>query len=803
MRKIWIGLVLCTLALTAAHAQPQVQFVDADGTVAIDATLGADPSVDYGSLTLLGPWDDRNYDLTAEDLAYLAPNEAELSDPIPVFFRVGIRKANPDMRREGPAQYPRSALNVFRQSHGGYLINGRLYRGTTRVDSRFVVNLDTGWDATPGGQEPDFVSGEVRITSPVGAAESAIKISPADTNRVVAGSNGPGGGQRMHWSADGGDSWSQVDLPQGSTCCDPAVDWSSDGQYAYATALGSCGFNGCGVWFYRSDNQGQTWTGLENVTPGDPRREIATSSSDKEFLHVDQYAGSPYTDSLYVTWHQGNVMWFARSTDFGNTWSKQSFSSASSDLGIGSDITTDHNGNVYYIWPAFNSRTIRFNKSTNGGQSFGAIQTIASTQGSFIFPLPSIETREAFIYVAADTDLSNGPYHGTVYAAWTDNTNADSGIPSNNHGRIQVAYSRDGGNSWNVTTPHETADSQTVDRWHPWLGVGPDGSVHVTYYDTRRSSDRRSVDLYYSRSTDGGQTWAAPTRVTTEMSPNIADGFEFGDYNGLDIVGNDLIAIFTDNRSETGGTGDSIDVYGAGIDPGTGGTCGDDNQEPGEVCDGTDLAGQTCADFGCTGGTLACEADCSGFDTSGCTDCPTCDNDGVCEAFEDCNNCPNDCVAGTSGGAVCGNNVCETAEGEDCRTCPSDCNGRTGGKPSSRYCCGDDVGCSNGVCNEAGNTCNPNPVIGGSYCCGDGTCSNGEDCGNCSVDCTTGPEAGNCDDGVDNDCANGTDCSDGACATDPVCEAPPCSPLGTSCSNNAECCSNRCKGRGGNKTCVQ
>ena len=39
---------------------------------------GVDQSVDYASLVKYGPWDDRNYDLTAEDLAYLSPDEHEL-----------------------------------------------------------------------------------------------------------------------------------------------------------------------------------------------------------------------------------------------------------------------------------------------------------------------------------------------------------------------------------------------------------------------------------------------------------------------------------------------------------------------------------------------------------------------------------------------------------------------------------------------------------------------------------------------------------------------------------------------------
>ena len=157
------------------------------------------------------------------------------------------------------------------------------------------------------------------------------------------------------------------------------------------------------------------------------------------------------------------------------------------------------------------------------------------------------------------------------------------GYGQGDHGRIQVAYSRDGGSSWSITTPHETADQLSVDRWHQWLGVGPDGTVYVAYYDTRRDPSRTSVDFYYSFSTDGAQTWSPPDRLTTVISPNIADGFEFGDYNGLDIVMNQLMTVFTDNRSESGGTGDSIDIYGVGLDTGTSADCGNCTIEPGEA----------------------------------------------------------------------------------------------------------------------------------------------------------------------------------------------------------------------------
>jgi hypothetical protein len=51
-------------------------------------------------------------------------------------------------------------------------------------------------------------------------------------------------------------------------------------------------------------------------------------------------------------------------------------------------------------------------------------------------------------------------------------------------------------------------------------------------------------------------------------------------------------------------------------------------------------------------------------------------------------------IGGTAANESCGDGTCQA--GEDCNTCPADCIGRTGGKPSSRFCCG------NGVCEPVG-----------------------------------------------------------------------------------------------------
>lgn len=227
-------------------------------------------------------------------------------------------------------------------------------------------------------------------------------------------------------------------------------------------------------------------------------------------------------------------------------------------------------------------------------------------------------------------------------------------------------------------------------------------------------------------------------------------------------------------------------------------TCGNGVVECTEVCDGGDLGGETCSSQGCGGGTLACNAGCDGFDLSGCTSCPTCDNDGVCELGEDCTGCPDDCVSGTTSGAICGNGVCEAGNGENCVTCAADCNGKQNGKPAGRFCCGDGGGqnpvpCTDSQCSTGGFSCTTVPANPGSFCCGDLACDGGESCGNCALDCTLGAEL--CTGGFDEDCDAAVDCADADCALDPACTSS-CGGPGAACTSNAQCCSGRCKGNG-------
>ncbi len=208
--------------------------------------------------------------------------------------------------------------------------------------------------------------------------------------------------------------------------------------------------------------------------------------------------------------------------------------------------------------------------------------------------------------------------------------------------------------------------------------------------------------------------------------------------------------------------------------------------------------GDACTTDSCDSGTGLCVNDPIGCDDGdpctfdGCdsvTGCyhdpvtPCCGN-GTCESGEDCNTCPDDCISGT-GGAVCGNALCEAGNGEDCANCPADCNGITTGRPSGRFCCGATEGCGDSRCTSGGYSCTTTPQ-GTAYCCGDGICEGAEDDINCAIDCAA--------------CTTDADCDDlDPCTTD-VCSSGSCSNTPINCDDGDACTADSCDSATG--TCV-
>ena len=100
--------------------------------------------------------------------------------------------------------------------------------------------------------------------------------------------------------------------------------------------------------------------------------------------------------------------------------------------------------------------------------------------------------------------------------------------------------STNGGSTWSPPVRLNDDVETNAHQFFPWLAVGPDGVVHVVWYDTRSVYDgptNAEINLFYTSSSDGGDTWSANKRVSAQgFVPNSGDQFGgafIGDYNGI------------------------------------------------------------------------------------------------------------------------------------------------------------------------------------------------------------------------------------------------------------------------------
>jgi hypothetical protein len=211
---------------------------------------------------------------------------------------------------------------------------------------------------------------------------------------------------------------------------------------------------------------------------------------------------------------------------------------------------------------------------------------------------------------------------------------------------------------------------------------------------------------------------------------------------------------------------------------------------------------ETCDVYGeCQDGTLVdcddgvnCTIDSCNEGTDECDNIPDdsfCDDSLFCNGVETCDPL-NDCQAGAvrcpgqdcdEANDICvplacnDNGTCEA--GEDCNNCPNDCRQKTTGKPSSRYCCdGDLPNCGDARCSEEGWDC------GGGNCTSPSDCDDGQFCNGTEI-CS----GGSCQSGSDPCPGQGCDEDNDWCVD--------CVGNKGWCDDNSDCCSNVCK----NGTC--
>ncbi|MGQ0536517.1 MAG: hypothetical protein ACT4PT_10640 [Methanobacteriota archaeon] len=169
-----------------------------------------------------------------------------------------------------------------------------------------------------------------------------------------------------------------------------------------------------------------------------------------------------------------------------------------------------------------------------------------------IFPfggLPNVEFR-AGTKAELAMDNSGGPYSGRLYVVFDDARNRVSeSVPNVD---VSVAWTDDGGATWSEPL-RVNGDPTPHDQWMPRATVGPDGALHVMFYDRRYDPTNRLVDVTYAVSTDGGATFSEKRVTATSFDGDLGvhqNGFPFiGDYNGIGAVGPHLYMGYADTRT--------------------------------------------------------------------------------------------------------------------------------------------------------------------------------------------------------------------------------------------------------------
>ena len=492
----------------------------------------------------------RHHNASRVDARALKLTENDLDDAsnLTVRQRLAFRRIYPNLHYplRGPIQYPRWA----------YSLMNRMDRQGS-VSCGIVTNQSKPEDIATQAITPYvLVNANINVSNDnISEAETYLAIDPTNPQYMVGASNVnlSGYGQRMYSSSDYGTTWSTFQIqPKNTNQSDPGVNFDSNGN-VYTVTLDYTG-NLTQVKFYKSTDHGKTF----------PTQIVVDSSAgnDKELAAIDYQPASSCRDQIYVGWDDGKAQYASTTTApnsgvFAPKIAVQSKGSTiAADLAVGPPPSAGSAAPVYYVWTSTANSTINFSKSINCGASWSTYKTIAQTKDSYDYGIPAQCNRRVLIYPTIDVDRSNSAHRGWIYAVWNDFTAVQSSgcISSSDPNNANVWFSRstDGGSTW-ASPKIVNANIAFTDHFNQWMSVDDfDGTIHLSWRDTRNDPNRQKTDVYYTKSTDGGSTFIPEVKVTSAMSDETTAGAsadQYGDYEGLAVRNGNAYPFWTDRRS--------------------------------------------------------------------------------------------------------------------------------------------------------------------------------------------------------------------------------------------------------------
>lgn len=387
-----------------------------------------------------------------------------------------------------------------------------------------VAALVVGFAAFVAGQDVKINVGPNYLVSRDGDlphAETMIAANPQNPKNIIGGAitatRADGGWAcRAYASLDGGATWRFSDFPEQVEFGggDPQIVFTPDGTAVFlALTFGSVkddtGRERGGMQVYRSTDGGLTWTRSQSICCSHDHPQTAVD------MTTGRFAGRIYIGTLHdYPVYRVSIL---RSDDGGRTFvGPVEAANGGGTIGINvvsTSVLPDGTLLVPYVDFEFKPE-----KRKEHGPVSSNLWLVTSTDGGLTFSKPTrvltytmnIDVTESFGAPSVATNSISSRFPANVYVAYADSS---SGKP-----RVLFSRSTDRGKTWSKPVPLTSTVPEHTMQYMPTMAVNKDGVVGVFWYDTRHSPDGSQFHVYFTASTDGGESFLEPVRVSTEPS---------------------------------------------------------------------------------------------------------------------------------------------------------------------------------------------------------------------------------------------------------------------------------------------